>query len=371
MPWFDNNTLASVEAALHTFHVNKSTIITAGARRGSNGPLKHWEIPKLKLLQNVVASIQFSGATMQRTADVTEHAHVTEIKQPTCSGNNQVYYTQIAQHLDHSDKCFQFDVATQFASIEQEKLEEESDDQEDEHEPDSETCQAGHYYSPACTSVNYFKITENITSGAVPNTSAPPNVFTSSTTAFWLVGKPSLQASINEASEVYGLPDLCLALTAYFSHLNCSMEAAQKMQIWFKVQVQQWKYHDRQSFELPQSLLASPPPERLPYGQYDFAIVSQTDQSDWPSNGLTGMFCSPFLVYIFTALQGILSCKFSSSSVSFTAIHTSLTLNDLVPLLPHRPIRLMLLLVCMFWNVQSRVTVPELQRSFCCAVFAR
>jgi len=285
---------------------------------------------------------------MQWTADVTEHAHVTEIKQPAHSGNNQDYYTQIARHLDCSDKCFRFDVATQFASMEQGKLEEESDDQEDEHEPDSEMCQAGHYYSPARASVNYFEIAENIASSAVPNTSAPPNVFASSTTAFRLAGKPSLRASIDEASEVYGLPDLRLALTAYFSRLNCSMEAAQKMQIWFKVRVQQRKYHDRQSFEPPQSLLASPPSERLPRGRYDFAIVSQTDQSDWPSNGLTGMFCSPFLAYIFTALQGILSCKFGSSSVSFAAIHTSLTLNDLVPLLPCRPIRLMLLLVCTF-----------------------
>jgi len=113
--------------------------------------------------------------------------------------------------------------------MEQGKLEEESDDQEDEHEPDSETCQAGHYYSPACASVNYFKIAENIASSAVPNTSAPPNVFMSSTTAFRLAGKPSLRALIDEALEVYGLPDLCLALTTYFSHLNCSMEAAQKM----------------------------------------------------------------------------------------------------------------------------------------------
>jgi len=41
---------------------------------------------------------------MQWTADVTEHAHVTEIKQPARSGNNQDYYAQIAQHLDCSNK---------------------------------------------------------------------------------------------------------------------------------------------------------------------------------------------------------------------------------------------------------------------------
>ncbi|KIM70937.1 hypothetical protein SCLCIDRAFT_1143280, partial [Scleroderma citrinum Foug A] len=59
-------------------------------------------------------------------------------------------------------------------------------------------------------------------------------------------------------------------------------------QVWFKVQVQQPSYHNPQSLEPPQSLLASPPSLWLPNGQYDFAIISQTDQSDWPSNGLRG-----------------------------------------------------------------------------------
>ena len=242
MPWFDDNTLASVEAALHMFHANKAAIIAAGARQGSNGSLEHWEIPKLELLQNVVASIRSAGATMQWTADVTEHAHVTEIKQPACSGNNQDYYTQIAQHLDRSDKCFQFNVATQFASMEQGRLEEESDDQEDEHEPESETLHTIHYYLPARVSVNYFEVAD---ANSVQNPSVPPNIFASSTTAFRLAVRPSLQASIDKALEIYGLPNLCLALNDYFSHVNRSMGTTEKMQIWFKVQVQQRKYHDR------------------------------------------------------------------------------------------------------------------------------
>ena len=232
MPWFDDNTLANVEAALHTFHANKAAIIAAGARQGSNGSLEHWEIPKLELLQNVVTSIRSAGATMQWTADVTEHAHVTEIKQPARSGNNQDYYTQIARHLDRSDKCFRFDIATQFASMEQGRPEEESDDQEDEHEPESETLHAIHYYLPAHASVNYFEVAD---ANSVQNHSVPPNVFASSTTAFQLAVRPSLRASIDEASEIYGLPDLRLALNDYFSHVNRSMGTTEKMQIWFKV----------------------------------------------------------------------------------------------------------------------------------------
>ena len=112
MPCFDDNILNRIKASLDAFHENKSAIISAGRRQGSNGPLDHWQIPKIKLLQHVVPSIRASGAIMQWTADVTEHAHVTKIKQPARSRNNQDYYAQIARHLDCSDKCFRFDLAT-------------------------------------------------------------------------------------------------------------------------------------------------------------------------------------------------------------------------------------------------------------------
>ena len=65
MPHFDDNGLNRIEAALHAFHTNKSAIIAAGGRQGSKGPLEHWEIPKLELLQHVVPSIHASGAIMQ------------------------------------------------------------------------------------------------------------------------------------------------------------------------------------------------------------------------------------------------------------------------------------------------------------------
>ena len=54
MPRFNDNTLHRVKVALCTFHTNKAAIITAGSRQGSRGPLDHWEVPKLELLQHVV-----------------------------------------------------------------------------------------------------------------------------------------------------------------------------------------------------------------------------------------------------------------------------------------------------------------------------
>ena len=305
MPRFDDNILDRIEASLHEFHENKAAIISAGGRQGSNGPLDHWEIPKLELLQHVVPSIRASGAVMQWTADIMEHAHVTEVKQPARSGNNQDYYAQIAQHLDRSDKCFRFDLATRIASTELQEAGED-EDQEDDHEPDSEALQEAYYYSPARTSVNYSEIAEGIASGAIPNTLQPPRIFASSTTAFRLAVKPSLRLSIDEASETFGLPDLRLAITDHLHRLDRSIEAnltTERMQIWFKIQVQQPSYHDRKLFEPPQSLLVSPPSAQHPGGRFDFAIVSHTEQSNWPSSGLQGTF-SRAKVSIYSLLTG-------------------------------------------------------------------
>ena len=133
---FTDNSLGDLEKSLQEFHDNKDAIVRVGARKDS------WSIPKLELLQSVVPSIHLSGMLMQWSADVTEHAHIQEIKVPARTGNNQNYYSQIARYLDHSEKCFQFDLATHLHSQgSQENQREDGDkvfEQDDEHESDPE-----------------------------------------------------------------------------------------------------------------------------------------------------------------------------------------------------------------------------------------
>ena len=283
---------------------------------------------------------------------MTEHAHVTEIKQPARSGNNQDYYSQIAQHLNWSDKCFRFDIATRLASTEQGGPDDENDDdehEEDEHKPDSEVLHVSHYHVPTRRLVNYFETAERIANGIVPNTILPPRFFSSSSTAFRLAVKPSLRVSIGEASELYGLPELRLAIADYFRRIGCSAVdfASERMQTWFKVRVQQPNYHDQQSFEQPQSLLATPPSARHPGGHYDFAIVSETDGSDWPSSGLRGTLLWDDTWHILTTLQGTQLYNFALFFTSFIAIHFSSTFSVLTspPHLRHL-IQPTLLLAC-------------------------
>jgi len=94
----DNNQLALITLSLQLFHSHKQTILDAGARVGKgNKPINHFQIPKLELMHGVVPSVTACGVVMQWSADTTEHAHITEIKVPGWSGNNQSYNPQICQ----------------------------------------------------------------------------------------------------------------------------------------------------------------------------------------------------------------------------------------------------------------------------------
>ena len=74
-------------------------------------PIVNWYIPKLELLQSVIPNIRANGATIQFSADITEHAHITEIKNPAQAGNNQGYEVQICRDLDCTEKICRFDLA--------------------------------------------------------------------------------------------------------------------------------------------------------------------------------------------------------------------------------------------------------------------
>ena len=111
-PVIDEPLCRKISAALLEFHHSKAAVFAAGARVGKkNKPIENWFILKLELLQSVVPSIYHNGAPIQWLADITEHAHITDIKDPARAGNNQNYDAQICRHLDRSDKCHRFDLA--------------------------------------------------------------------------------------------------------------------------------------------------------------------------------------------------------------------------------------------------------------------
>ena len=168
--------------------------------------------------------------------------------------NNQNYYSQIACHLDCTEKCARFDVATRILSLCEGVGDTNEEDQDHQHKPDEEMDINSCHSSPTCKVINYFDIASSLSNGKVPDSSKPLRTFVSSTTAINLAIKPSLRMSIDNASEHFQLPDLCSAMCEYFYHsargevhkvsghrpatAQCDVPAI-GLQIWTKIQVQQ------------------------------------------------------------------------------------------------------------------------------------
>lgn len=204
---------------LQLFHDNKDAIMQASTHDS-------WEIPKLELLQSVVSSIQHSGHIIQWSADVTEHAHIQEIMVPTHASNNQNYYKQIACYLDHSDKCFQFNMTTYITAQHKESLlsegerggeegEGEDFDHED-HTDDSDGSFLAEHVNLSHSIINYFVLADAISHSLIPNTPKLHHTFMTPTTTFHITNKPSLQMTIDEAAILFGILDLCPTIWEFF-----------------------------------------------------------------------------------------------------------------------------------------------------------
>ncbi|KAG9312837.1 hypothetical protein JVU11DRAFT_6264 [Chiua virens] len=182
MPVFDKQGLAKLNATLASFHTHKHAILATGACS------EHFQIPKLELMQYIVPSICVSGAPMQWAADVTKHAHVTEIKVPARTGNNQNYYAQIAHHLNCSERCFKFNLVIEIASSNTSPNDSDNPNHED-HDPNDKKYKSLTYSSPVRKTVNYFKIADQLANGTLPNVPRPHCTFMSSTTTIHLATK--------------------------------------------------------------------------------------------------------------------------------------------------------------------------------------
>ena len=186
-------------------------------------------------MQSIIFSIRQSGVPIQWMADVMEHAHITEIKVPAESSNNN-YEPQICRYLDHAEKCRSFEFVTCFLG----QHTPESPPSEINSEVFSNTDPDSHLDSPVENEVepqafgtditpvapgyahpitNYFTITTQLCLKKAHVIPLPLHMFSvNNNTAIHLAYDPSIQRiTINDAAERYGLPDLCLALVDFLN----------------------------------------------------------------------------------------------------------------------------------------------------------
>jgi hypothetical protein len=92
--------LHALGEALCEFHTYKNAIVNAGGQQGKNGPITHFNIPKLEGLQRVAWNVCMMGVPYQHTSDITEHCHITHVKTPYCRSSHRNFHEQCCHYMD-------------------------------------------------------------------------------------------------------------------------------------------------------------------------------------------------------------------------------------------------------------------------------
>lgn len=312
----DDNLLASIDQSLSTFHQNKDVIMTLGARTGTKKTIDNWYIPKLELMQSITASTRKVGALIQWSADATEHAHVSEIKEPARQTNNNDYDPQICRHLDRQDKLRRFAIAMTLKSgvldPDPEELPMDEGDDEDiaeleEPSTDQRTALLEGLNRTRVTTNYFIKAKEAATVPRGPSPH-PPRTFTAGNTAIHLNYSPTRTGmKIDDVADEFNIPDLRDAISN-FLRLDArnrdvihgvgisrrslidrpSTLPFDRVQVWHTVRLQEVSFHDPCVILPAQTLHASPPCPGWPKGQRDAVLINVDREYEWPQSGLRG-----------------------------------------------------------------------------------
>jgi hypothetical protein len=325
-PVMDELTCDMILASLKEFHDHKTAVLDASARVGKrSNPINNWHIPKLELLQSVIPHIRANGAPIQWSADVTEHAHITEIKNPASSSNNQNYDPQICRFLDRLDKCRRFDLATSVREAMESGprnhtvINEDEDDEDDEDEDGNclHSTSLATNIRPVSDILagprplsNYFDKAEHLRRGEDPRAPHPFRTFSVASTAFHLTrDSPFKQMLVDDVASMFRLPDLRPALADYLQRLKShdsglsiggrrmatpeSPLPFDKLQVWPRIRIQTKAAHYPNDILPPQTLNVSPPSKEWPHGRYDKVLVNTNHQLVWPMSGMNGQHYLP------------------------------------------------------------------------------
>ena len=313
-PVISSTTRDKIAAALATFRQHKQAVLDRSLPHGpqTNAPLKHFNIPKLELMHNIVPSISNVGSILQWTADTTEHVHIEVIKDPASMTNNMNYDAQICHTLDRDEKCRLFNIAI---SLNQQArhtedgdeldLEGENNDRQDDN--DENIGLVEELWSPHHKETDLFATAEQLLVAPLGTHPSPPQIFVIGSKAFHLNHEPSIRhISIDDAAQNFNLPDLRGALGDYLNREGaftrnfhvfggprrspCNVPLPFKeLHIWYKVCLQQKSYHDLSTLGSTFRIHARPPAQTWKYGHYDGALLNVDEAHAWPSSGLASM----------------------------------------------------------------------------------
>lgn len=319
----DETTLAKATAALAEFHEHKHAILDANVRLGAKKkPINNFQIPKLEMMQSVASSTRLIGSLIQWSTDATEHCNITEIKIPARASNNWNHDNQICRHLDRSEKCRLFDLASSIRHSRNEvpdlALANDSEDDVSEDEAVGDSADKGdpHFIlpntAPAESSrrniTDYFRDAHLSLHSPRPNIVRPLRTFSTASTAFHLNQRANkMRCSVDDAAIAFGLADLRPALIDYIqrvksrTHYTSSIGGCRNapatggvlpfkdIQVWHQVKMQLKAVHDMTTVMPPYTIHATPPSKDWPLGRCDPALVVNDPDISWPGSGIAGL----------------------------------------------------------------------------------
>jgi len=296
-PVVDDDQLLRMDACLQEFHKHKEVIINEGGRS-----VEGWMIPKLEFFQSVVSNIRLNGVCGQWSAQATEHEHIKVIKDPARASNNKGYEEQICRYLDRKEKTRKFDVAT---AIEHHMKEtgQNSRDPGAVARISPEDLPTVSPLLPGRDITDYFQLAEK-----ARDKDDVGYTFQNAVSAFHLDTRAKTnQISISEASRIYRLSDLAMALQEYVLAVTAPGSSGfistigvprrrpvpgqlyfKKVHFWYQMRMQTREYHAPHALMEGRLVKAFPPLGNDSFAECD-AVMLKTDATvDWPDPSLKG-----------------------------------------------------------------------------------
>lgn len=278
---FYGETFHALDEALREFHHFKSSIITAGGRRGKKGVINHFQIPKLEMLQTVTRTARLLGAPYQWTSDTTERCHITHVKTPYRMSNKRNFHEQCVRYMDRKEKMEVFGLYTALkhhgASLLNEMVTEAN-------------TMVDHY--PEQTWLSHVLPKEELSSQIHIRNRAtlfdrkPTLITDDEMTAIYTNLRPHIKLPLDQIAIQYGLPDLYDTLKDYFDTSHSTTLGGSRRShgdfelpfsscdVWLNLRIQQRSYQDQRIISPSQTVQALPPSVELPHGRCHTVLVA-------------------------------------------------------------------------------------------------
>jgi hypothetical protein len=318
--------LLRINSLLCEFHENKYIAHSKGYRETEG-----WRIPKLELQWHIITTIAALGNLKGTSTEQSEHEHINQVKAPFRETNRKDHESQMVVGLSRRETLRHFDLATALTSQSDavamlkpdQFIKDLGDDGVYNWLDELGTIQNFRGHGKRFKFLDYFAVAKSVenTSNGKPARTFIGNPYT----ALHLNRTPSLSIiSIDEASEMFDLPDLRDAIDDYYlklthphahdkegpvlslSRVNDNLHARSSpefngLKIWFNIRVQTKSLQDPGLVNRSATIHATPPQQlddRLlskseqnwVFGRYDCALfINDSDKPFFGSANLQGM----------------------------------------------------------------------------------